>query len=221
LTNHDLYVEGFVYWDNTTREVTLAEVGPGWEFAAKSGFAGVVRPKIVVENLDEPYELTDDIAVPIGRYTYPALTFQLQSPPGRLFNTVLTGNVGGYYDGWRVSLGAMPTWSGIPDLEIGGMFEYNLVRFPGRGVSYVAPIGQVRVLATLSVKFSASALVQYDGAEDAVSANVRFRFNPREGVDLYIVYNEGVNVDRLSRLPVPPLSSGRALYVKFNYTFNF
>lgn len=221
LTNHDVYLEGYVYWDNATRDVTLAEVGPGWEFAMKSGFGGWVRPKIVVEDLIEPYELADDIFVPVGRYVYPGLTFQLQTPPGRLFNTVLTGDAGGYYDGWRVSLGAMPTWSGIPDLEIGGFFQYNLVRFPGRGVSYFAPIGQVRVLATLSVKFSASALVQYDGAEDMVSANIRFRFNPREGTDVYLVYNEGLNTDRLARTPVPPLSSGRALYVKFNYTFNF
>ncbi len=221
LTNHDAYIEGYVYWDNATRDVTLAEVGPGWEFAMKSGFGGWVRPKIVVENLAEPYELTDDIAVPIGRYTYPTLSFQLQTPPGRLFNTVFSGDAGGYYDGWRVSLGAVPTWSGIANLEIGGLFQYNLVRFPGRGVSYFAPIGQVRVLATFSVKFSASALVQYDGAEDAVSTNVRLRFNPREGTDVYLVYNEGLNTDRLAKTPVPPLSSGRALYVKFNYTFNF
>jgi hypothetical protein len=221
LTSHDAYLEGRIYWDNDTRQVSLAEFGPGWEFTAKSGFAGMIGPRIHVDNLTEPYELSDDVSVPVGRYVYPGLNFQLQTPSGRLFNTILTGSVGGYFDGWRVSLGAMPTWSGIPDLEIGGMFQYNLVRFPDRGLSYFAPLGQLRVLATFSVKLSASALVQYNGAEDAVSANVRFRFNPREGVDLYIVYNEGVNVDRLSRVPVAPLSSGRALYVKFNYTFNF
>jgi hypothetical protein len=221
LTNHDVFLEGRVYWDNATRDLMLAEVGPGWEFASKSGFAGLIWPKIFVENLSEPFELSDDISVPVGRYVYPGLTFRLQTPSGGLLNTMLMGDVGGYYDGWRVSLGAMPTWSGIPDLEIGGMFQYNIVRFPARGQSFFAPLGQLRVLATLSVKFTASALVQYDGAEDAVTANVRFRFNPREGTDVYLVYNEGLNTDRLERTPLPPLSSGRALYLKFNYTFNF
>ena len=221
LTSHDVYFEGRVYWDNDTREVSLAEVGPGWEFSAKSGFGGMIWPKIVVENLVEPYELTENAFVPVGRYVYPALMFRLQTPPGRLFNTIFTGDVGGYYDGWRISLSAMPTWSGIPDLEVGGMFQYNLVRFPGRGQSFFAPIGQVRVLATLSVKFSASALVQYDGADDVVSANIRFRFNPREGTDVYLVYNEGLNTARVGKIPYPPFSSGRALYVKFNYAFNF
>ncbi len=60
-----------------------------------------------------------------------------------------------------------------------------------------------------------------DGGSDAVIANVRVRFNPAEGTDLYLVYNEGLNTDRLRRTPVPPVSSDRTLLVKFNYTFNF
>jgi hypothetical protein len=157
----------------------------------------------------------------VGRYAFPGLELYFQTPQGRLLNALVQATAGGYYDGWRVSLGVTPTWSGIPDLEIGGLLQYNLVRFPGRDETYVAPIGQLKVLATLSVKFSASALVQYSGADDAVSANIRFRYNPREGTDFYLVYNEGLNTDRLDRTPVPPLSMGRALYAKFNYTFNF
>jgi hypothetical protein len=221
LTNHDAFLEARLYWDNDTSRLTLAEIGPGWEFATKSGFAGRIWPKVNIEELDEPYEISDDISVPVGRYAFPGLELYFQTPQGRLFNTLIQANAGGYYDGWRVSVGVTPTWSGISDLEIGGLLQYNLVRFPDRDQTYIAPIGQIKVLATLSVKFSASALVQYSGADDAVSANLRFRYNPREGTDFYLVYNEGLNTDRLDRTPVPPLSSGRALYAKFNYTFNF
>jgi hypothetical protein len=221
LARHDAFLEGYVYVDNTTRELELAEFGPGWDFATKSGFVGTIWPKIHVDNLTEAYELSDEISVPPGRYVYPGLTFQLQTPAGGLFNALLSGDVGGYYDGWRISLGATPTWSGIPDLEIGGMFQYNLVRFPRRGESFFAPLGQLRVLATLSVKVSVSALVQYSAADDAVTANFRFRFNPREGSDVYLVYNEGLNTDRAGKIPYPPISGGRALLVKINHTFNF
>lgn len=221
LTSHDAFLETRLYYDNETRRLLIGEIGPGWEFAAKSGFAGMIQPKLHIDNLLEPYELTDDVSVPVGRYVYPALTFMLQTPPGRLLNTIAFGEAGGYYDGWRVSAGLMPTWSGIPNLEIGGMLEYNMVRFPARGQSYVAPLGQLRALATLSVKLSVSALVQYNGADDTMGANLRLRFNPREGTDFYIVYNDGINTDRLGKVPYPPLSSGRALYAKFNYTFNY
>jgi hypothetical protein len=220
LIRHDAFLEGYVYLDNATRELEIAEFGPGWDFATKSGFAGTIWPKLHVDNLTEDYELSDTVSVPAGRYIYPGLTFMLMTPSGSLFNTILTGEVGGYYDGWRVSLGAMPTWSGIPDLEIGGMLQCNLVRFPGRGESYFAPLGQLRFLATLSVKLSLSALVQYNAADDAVSANFRFRYNPREGSDIYLVYNEGLNTDRTGKVPYPPLSMGRAVLIKVNHTFN-
>jgi len=221
LTSHNAFLETRFYWDNATGDPLMGEIGPGWEWAAKSGFAGMIQPKVHIDNLIEPYDLSDDVSVPLGHYVYPGLTFMLQTPQGRLLNTVFQGEVGGYYDGWRVSLGAKPTWSGIPDLEIGGLLQYNLVRFPSRDQSYLAPLGQLRALATLSVKLSISALVQYNGADDIAGANIRFRYNPREGTDFYIVYNEGINTDRLGRIPYPPLCRGRALYVKFNHTFNF
>lgn len=76
-------------------------------------------------------------------------------------------------------------------------------------------------MATLTTAFSASAMVQYDGGNDAVIGNVRIRFNPSEGTDLYLVYNEGLNTDRLRKSPVPPVSSDRTVLLKFNDTFNF
>jgi len=221
LTRHAVSFESRLYWNNTTRSLESAEIGPGWEFSMKSGFGGMIWPKVVHENILEPFELSDEVRVPPGRYTFPGLTGMLQTPPGKLFNAILTAEGGAYYDGWRVSVGAMPTWSGIPDLEIGGLLQYNRVEFPERHQSFVAPLAQVRVLATLSVKFSASALVQYNGADDTVVANLRLRFNPREGTDVYLVYNEGLNTGRSGKIPAPPFSSGRAVLLKFNRTFDF
>ena len=172
------------------------------------------------ENIVESFELSHDVFVPPGRYLFPGLTFTLHTPPGNFLNALLTGDAGRYYDGWRISLGATPTWSGIPDLEIGGMFQYNMVKFPDRGQSFFAPLAQLRVLATLSVQFTASALVQYNGADDTAIANLRLRYNPREGTDVYLVYNEGLNTGSAGKVPVPPYSSGRTLALKSNYTFN-
>jgi hypothetical protein len=143
------------------------------------------------------------------------------TPQGGLVRTIVTLDAGSFYDGRRVSVGAMPSWNVVSDLELGGMFQYNYVEFPKRGQSFFAPLAQIRVLATLSLKFSASAFIQYNGADDAVIANVRLRYNPREGADLYIVYNEGLHTDRFRKTPVPPFSSDRTLAVKVNYTFNF
>jgi hypothetical protein len=142
------------------------------------------------------------------------------TPRGRLLSAGIFCEAGSFYDGGRVSLGMMPQWSIVPDLELSGMLEYNYVRFPSRRQTFIAPIAQLRLLATMTTRLSAGVMVQYSGADDAVTANFRFRFNPGEGTDVYLVYNEGLNTDRLRKNPVPPFSNDRTIVLKFNYTFN-
>ena len=48
----------------------------------------------------------------------------------------------------------------------------------------------------LSTEISAVAFVQYKSTLDLGVANVRLRYNPREGDDLYVVWNEGVIANR-------------------------
>jgi hypothetical protein len=45
-------------------------------------------------------------------------------------------------------------------------------------------------------KLSAAAFVQYNSAANLVTGNFRLRYNPREGVDFYLVYDESLNSDR-------------------------
>jgi hypothetical protein len=53
---------------------------------------------------------------------------------------------------------------------------------------------------------------------DGASLNARLSYNVRDGTDLWIVYNEAINTDRYSRSPIPPVSQGRALMVKYTHT---
>jgi hypothetical protein len=76
------------------------------------------------------------------------------------------------------------------------------------------------MLAMLSVKYSLTALIQYNSAADKAIANIRFRYNPHEGNDLYLVYDEGINTDRDNADPLLPWSDSRTVMLKYSYTFN-
>jgi hypothetical protein len=67
----------------------------------------------------------------------------------------------------------------------------------------------------LSTKTSALAFIQYNETDDVVIANLRFRLNPSEGHDLYLVYNETLNTDRKRKFPFPPSSSDRTILLKY------
>jgi hypothetical protein len=71
-----------------------------------------------------------------------------------------------------------------------------------------------------NTKASLSTFLQYNSSIDLTSMNVRFRYHFREGTDLWIVYNEGLNTARANGLdPRLPLSAGRSLMVKYNHAF--
>jgi hypothetical protein len=72
---------------------------------------------------------------------------------------------------------------------------------------------------TLSTKTSLKAFIQYNTAINRVIGNIRFRYNPREGNDFWIVYDEGLNTDLHRVTPELPVSAGRTILVKYTYTF--
>lgn len=113
-----------------------------------------------------------------------------------------------------------PRWSLSSTWSLSGLYQFNRIAFPDRNQQCTAQIARLRLNATFTTKLSASAFVQYNGAEDVVVANLRFRYNPREGNDLYIVYNHGVNTNRYRELPHRPFTDNRAIMIKYTYTFN-
>ena len=86
-------------------------------------------------------------------------------------------------------------------------------------MSVTAHVGPFRVRAVLNPNLSASAFLQLNSTAEAGLANVRLRYNPREGSDFYLVWNERFNTNRLRTGPARPFTSGRALLAKYTYTF--
>lgn len=49
--------------------------------------------------------------------------------------------------------------------------------------------------------------------------NFRFRYNPVDGNDLYLVYNDILNNGLLQEVPDTPLSDNRTIMLKYVHTF--
>ena len=225
LQSHSIFIDGYVILGNEDRAVESAEFGPGWAFAAKSGWIGEFAIKTYRERLWEPLSFSDDDSlgktdVPPGDYAFQAITGKFQTPEGNLLSAKADFFTGSFYDGRRVSFGVKPTWAISSGLSLSGWFQYNRANFPNRKHKYEARIAQLRLEATFSLNFSAIAFVQYNSALDVTLANVRFRFNPREGHDLYLVYNQDFNTDRMKAIPPRPPSGNRVFMLKYSYMFN-
>ena len=204
--------------DGTTESM---ELGSGWEYFTKPGAMGNIHAKFIQEDIRDTLEFSEETVVPPGRYSFYGVKALFSTPMGHKLLAMFDVEAGSFYDGYRISAGVTPTWSLGSEVEINGYYQYNRVVFDGRGQDLTAHIGRLRATWMLSTALSLSAFVQYNSAADAFITNVRFRFNPKEGNDLYIVYDEGLNFNRMRELPVLPRSSNRTLLLKYTYTFLF
>lgn len=217
---HQVFLDQLLVLGNTDGATESAYLGPGYEFETRSGHKGRITTGLFYENVPESFSLSDEAEVPEGEYTYYGLKGEFSTPSGKLIYTKVDLDAGSFYDGWRLTLGLTPRWNASPSLELGGSYQFNRVTFPDRDQHFTAHIGGLRVLYMLNTRFSATAFIQYNSAVDAVITNIRLRYNPREGNDLYLVYNEGLNTNRYGEYPVLPLTSNRTVMLKYTYTFN-
>jgi hypothetical protein len=217
---HQLGLAGFAFLRNADRSVESAEVGPEWEFAAKSGAGGTLETKLLYEDLLVPFVLSPEAVVPAGSYTFFLVGASYHVSHTRLFQLRPRIEVGTFYDGWQATAAVSPVWYVSPHLELSGSYVFNRIRFPDRDQRFDSHLARLRIGTALNTKLSTNAFIQFSSSANTVSANVRFRYNFREGNDLWIVYNERMNSDRDRLTPTLPFTSARTVLVKYTYTFH-
>jgi len=220
LHNHKVFIEGISFMRNLDGKIESSDIGPGWEFASKQGSIGSISFRQFKENVTESFSFSDDVDIPIGRYTFYGIVGKFSSRRGSLYKISTTFKAGSFYDGKRVTINLIPSAAISKHLQLEGVYELNLVEFPDRNQKFTGHIAQLKISAFLNSKLSLISLFQYNSANDNIITNIRFRYNPREGNDLYIVYDEGLNTDRQREIPALPRTNIRTILVKYSYTFN-
>ena len=191
----------------------------GGDAETRGGHVVGVQASWSHEDLTRPFPLSADAGVPVGSYRFWEGSFNYQPPSGALFRPAVSLSGGQFYDGTIMSATLSPAWSVSRHLALSGAYELNHVEFADRGQEFTAHIGRLRTEFTFTTSTSASAFVQYNSADDVVVLNFRFRYNPTEGTDFYLVWNESLNSDRYALDPARPLSQTRTLLVKYAKTF--
>jgi hypothetical protein len=99
-------------------------------------------------------------------------------------------------------------------------YQYSLITTaPSRNQKFTSHLVRLRTDFTFTTKLSISAFFQYSSNDKFGVNNIRFRYNPREGNDLYIVYNGEYNTHLTREIPNLPFSEISNLIVKYTYTF--
>jgi hypothetical protein len=219
LENHQVRGRAMIYTDNADGSTQSSELSVNYNFSFKSGYSGVFSVSHQYENVVDTFSFSDDCYVPPGRYAFNEFETHLNSPRSNKFIVGLDGNVGTFYGGSRITIGGDPSLNIGSGLQLGLKYEHNFLRFTDREQSFSGGIAGFKAMIMFTTKLSLSTFIQYNTAENTVLTNIRFRYNPSEGNDLYVVFNEGRNTYRPVEDPRLPLFNNRLILVKYTYTF--
>jgi len=222
LYTHRISLSGYNYRNSVSGEHETTNAMLNWFWQTKGAAGGNITLNWFKEDLAYDLPLGNyQATVPSGKYSFAYLTFSYQSPLAKALSSRLVFTTGSFYDGWRVSFYAEPKYKVGSDFDLGLTYYLDYVNFPERDDGFTNHIMGIRGLMTLTTKTSLACFIQYNTAINRVIANVRFRFNPGEGNDFWIVYDEGLNTNTGRVTPELPFSTGRTILLKYTYTFRF
>lgn len=167
------------------------------------------------EYLDEEFEVADAIFLPIGAYDFQEAEAAYFLGRQRPVSGWLEFTKGSFYNGSRNAA----RWSGRVDLgeqfTLEPTLSFNWVKLPEG--DFTTKLVRLRANYTFTPRIFLGALVQFNSSNDALSTNVRFRWEYQPGSDLYVVYNDGRDTTRGG---FPTLQT-RSLIVKLTRLFRF
>jgi hypothetical protein len=193
----------------------------GWQFQTKKQWQGTINIVYNIDNLKDSLIIgLNELYIRPGKYNYISLRGNLSTPMSKPLYLVFMTEIGQYYDGIRTSLRFQPTWNLSKHFELGATYNFDHVNVSKRDVSMTNHIIGIKALYMLNTKLSVNAYIQYNTSFHGIITNLRIRYNPREGNDFYLVFNEDRNTDLYREMPNLPVYGSRAVMLKYTYTFN-
>jgi hypothetical protein len=210
-------------WNDIGTNTTQSSLNmASYNLQFKSSWGILLMFHQVYENLSDTFSLSDDAVkayIPTGKYNYRYGMIDINTPYTNPFTVEVMSNFGQYYDGNQVTFQINSNYKIGAFLSLGPSYEFDKIRLPSREQSFSGHIAGLNALLMFNNKLSINSLVQYSNIEHGIFTNLRLRYNPGEGNDLYLVINEGRNIEILREYPALDPVGNRGILLKYTYTF--
>ncbi|MFN3940974.1 MAG: hypothetical protein ACK4IY_10320, partial [Chitinophagales bacterium] len=163
----------------------------------KNGSAIQIKP-IELNNdlLFYDWQINSNVTIPQNTYFMFAPELKLSAPSDGDYSASVFMKFGDFYGGNRFSIYPSADYILNKHFKVGVDYEFNHIQFPQAfAVSdaeplFISNLVRLNLYYYMSSKISIKLFTQYDDLSDGISSNLRFRYNPVEGTDLYIVFNQ-------------------------------
>lgn len=192
----------------------------GFNLMTKSGWSVMTSYFHMKEGVANDFNLSADAVVPKGMYTYQNVFSMISTPFTKPLVFEFTINGGQFYDGTRASFMTEPTLNLSSSFQLGGAYSFNKVEFDSRNQSFTSHLAKIKAMYMYNTKLSISSFIQYNSLSKIMIGNIRLRYNPREGNDFFLVYNETKPTSNYSFGEIPQVGFfSRMILLKYVHTF--
>ena len=169
------------------------------------------------EFLPRPFEIARGVTLPVGGYDYDIVRVGWNLGQQRVVSANLLAEHGTFYSGTRTALSASRGRISLgPQFALEPTYTVNWVDLEEG--SFTTHLAGSRVTFTMTPRMFVSSLHSVCRRRtQAVTANVRLRWEYQPGSELFVVYND----ERDTRGGAVASLSNRALIVKVNRLFRF
>ena len=191
----------------------------GFQFEDGSSLTLITNKEF--EQLDVPFEITDDVTIPVGTYRFWSPSVRFNSDPSRRLSASASYSPQGFFGGtrrdWQTSVNLRAT----SRIAAQASFSRSDVDLPGG--AFIADLASVTFDLALSPEITLRSLTQYNSTTDSISTSVRFNWIYSPGSDIYIAYDELRQDDFLALDPTlrhagrVPWVQNRQLAIKMTY----
>ncbi len=217
----ELQFEGFIlHAPDTRNEVSTQE----WQGTFRAEFNNGAYTDndiadVFTQLITTPFHIYKNVFIPNGIYHFARHQLTYGSGQDRRFTYNFFERFGGYYGGtlneFRVRANYRPTVK----FSISASETWNRFRLPLPNGNFSVVLASLQANYSFTRFLTFTSLLQMDTSNtQAVSANLRLRYNYRPNSDLYIIYNVGTQFASIAPANPPQVRETR-FAVKYTYSF--
>jgi len=217
----EMQFEGFILHAPTTQgEVQTQE----WQNTFRAEFHnGAYTDDDIVDvftqSITSPLHIYKEVFIPVGLYHFTRHQLTYGSPQDRRFTFNLFERFGGYYGGtlneFRVRVNYRPT----PKFSMSASETWDRFRLPLPNGNFSIVLASLQANYSFNRFLTLTSVLQLDTSNtQAVSANVRLRYNYRPDSDLYVIFNEGTQFTSIAPANPPQVRETR-FAIKYTYSW--
>jgi hypothetical protein len=215
LRSQVLAMSATMFTSNVDDSLQTGLVTASWDAEARSNATLGVSATFDRENVARDFALSDKVSIAAGKYSFASATAYYGSRSDRPFSYAPQVTAGQYFDGRRVAPGVSMLLRATEHVMLTGSYTFNYIRLSNGQPDFVSHLGLLRALIMFDARLSLATFAQINSVKGSTLVNARLRFNPREGHDLYLVYDNAHSYDDRD-----PTLNQQTFLLKYAYTFD-